>query len=163
MFFLSDEVEVQAQPFALVVERNCTDIQCSLLVINCRVTLLDAAVETYAKLLLFTKATTDVQMATRLSVRGITGGESSQVLGQRSLGNNVDHAADTTVGRNPIHQSARTFEHLNPLGIFGEHVVIGGHAIDTIEGQLTQVAFAHGKAANEKGVHNAASLPRGAH
>ncbi|MOA50397.1 hypothetical protein D3C78_1734030 [compost metagenome] len=102
-------------------------------------------------------------MAARLGVGAIAGGESGQVIGESTFGHNVDHTAHATVGRNTVDQGTRPFEHFNTLGILGKHAVVGCHAVDPIEGQFPQVAFAHRKAANEKGVDNPACLPRGSH
>ncbi|MNO69459.1 hypothetical protein D3C76_603130 [compost metagenome] len=147
----------------MVVQGNSANVQRTLLVIDSRVALGQAAVETHAPLPLIPETAADVEVAAHLGVRAVAGGGTGQIFGERALGDDVDHAANATVRGNTVHQGPRPFEHFDPFGIFGEHAVIGCNAIHTIEGQLAQVAFTHREAANEKRVDDATRLPGGAH
>ena len=54
-------------------------------------------------------------------------------------------------------------DHFDAFGVFGEHPVVGGHAIDAVEGQFAQVAFTDGKSPDEERVDDATGLAGGAH
>ena len=94
------------------------------------------------KLAFFTEAPTQIEMAADLRVHGVAGGEAGQVFIQGALGHHVDHAADAAVGRHAVQQGAGALDHFDTLGVLGEHPVVGRDAVDAVERQFAEVAFA---------------------
>ncbi|MNS20296.1 hypothetical protein D3C72_520300 [compost metagenome] len=134
-----------------------------MLIIDGGIATLQVAVETHAELVLRTEAPAQIQMPTDLRIRGIGAGEPGQVFIQRTLGHDVDHAADAAVRRDAVHQRTRPLEHFNALGVVGEHPIIRRDTVDAVERQLTKVAFANREATDEKRVDDTTSLPGRAH
>ena len=161
--FLADVIEVQAQALATVIKRDGTDTKVAVLIVDGRVATLQVAVEAHAKLIVRAKATAQIQMTTHLGIRSVSGGDPRQVFIQRTLGHDIDHAADAAVGRDAVHQRPWPLEHFDPFGVVGKHAIVRRYAIHTVECQLAKIAFADREAANEKRIDDTAGLTGGAH
>lgn len=132
-------------------------------VVQRRVALAVQAVDPHAPGAIVTEAPAQVDAAAELRRPRVIGRHPRQVLRQRALGHHVDDAAHPAVGRHAVQQRGRPLQHLDPLDVVGEHVVIRRHAIDAVEGDLAQVAFAYRKAADVERVRHAADLAGEAH
>lgn len=100
-FLLAKPVEGRAQALTLIIERDRTNIDMPRLIVDRRVAQLRTAVEAHAKTTLFTETSTDIEMATGLSIHGVTGGETGQVFIEGAFRHHVDHAAHRVVGDMP--------------------------------------------------------------
>ena len=95
---MGDQVEAGAQAFALVVQGQRANTDIARLLVDHRVTVLQASVEAYAEAALVAKAPADIEVAADLRVLGVAGGVAGQVFIQGALGHHVDHAAYRAVG-----------------------------------------------------------------
>ncbi|MNG30089.1 hypothetical protein D3C84_1156290 [compost metagenome] len=82
----------------MVIQGDGAGADRSGLLVDGRVSLLEAAVDPDPEPAFVTKTPTDVEVAAQLRVHGITAGEAGQVLVEGSLGDHVDHAAHGAVG-----------------------------------------------------------------
>ncbi|MNF85360.1 hypothetical protein D3C84_677530 [compost metagenome] len=163
LFFLADQVQGGSQAITLIVQGDGADVDVPGLIVDGRVTLLGAAVDAHTEAAFFAEAPADIDVAADLRIHGVAGGETGQVLIEGTLGDYVDHATDTAVGRHAVQQGAGALDHFDTLGVFGEDPVVGRNAVHPVECQFAEVAFAHRETANEEGIDNAAGLASGAY
>ncbi|MCY1405699.1 hypothetical protein D9M71_209440 [compost metagenome] len=89
-------------------------------------------VEANAEALLVTQATAQIDVFSNITVRHVAAGQTGQRRFAGALGHQVDHPADTAVGRHAVEQGTGPLEHFNPLKELGRHVAIRGQAVQTI-------------------------------
>src|SRR5687768_1451340 len=116
------------------------------------------AVEPDTELAIRAEPPADIEVSAPLGVGQVVAREPGQVGRGRALWNDIDDAAYAAVRGHAVQQGGRSLDHLDALGVIGKYSVIGRHAVLSVEGEFSHVAFADRKATNIERIDDAAPL-----
>ncbi|MNN14141.1 hypothetical protein D3C81_1271950 [compost metagenome] len=114
-----EQVERQLATFATPVQGQRRQHIALALIVDGSVAVAVHAVEAHAKLVALTEAPANVDMAAKLGIGSVGGGQPGQRRVASALGNQVDNTAHRTAGRHAVKQRRRAFEYFDAFVHFG--------------------------------------------